>query len=99
MENKTNKLVGLKIEIVKNSIRFITPEGEVYYKNFKNFLKVVDYACSNMRKPGSVFSFAPLDISKVSEEEKAILKEYNVTPEEMLKGNYPIVEADAVVGA
>jgi len=60
MENKISKERlddGMKITVVKNSIQFQTPSGEVYYKNFDNFMKVIQMALTNGKR--SVFTYAP----------------------------------------
>ena len=48
---------GMKIEIVKNSIRFIVDDDTVYFKNLENFLKVLTVALNSGKR--SIFTFAP----------------------------------------
>jgi len=48
----------LKIEMAKNAIRFKTPEGKTFYKNFDNFNKAVEKA-SKQKAEETTFTFAP----------------------------------------
>lgn len=49
---------GMKIEIVKNSIRFETPDGQSYYKNLAKFKGVLEKAAQNGNK--STYTLAPV---------------------------------------
>lgn len=49
---------GLRIEILKNSIAFITPDGKRYFKNLSKLLERVSYAKQTGMK---VFTFAPTE--------------------------------------
>ena len=57
---------GMKIEIVKNSIRFYAPDGRVFYKNFTNFMKVALKPRGNR----AIFTHAPEDMAKITQQPK-----------------------------
>jgi len=52
---------GLRIEIVKNSIRFDTPDGQKFYKNLSNFMGVLEKALQNGKR--STYTLAPIRVA------------------------------------
>jgi len=52
---------GMRIEIVKNSIRFETPDGQKFYKNLSNFMGVLEKAFQNGKR--STYTLAPVKVA------------------------------------